>query len=147
MPRILNIASTPSTDQGTFGSASIDALKFVSLELPWRDNQPNLSCIPAGTYTAWRVYSGRFVRDVYQLQNVPDRSAIEIHPANWAGDVEQGWYSDLQGCICLGLYRSTLVAPNGRMQSAISQSTVALDKLMAYCMDDSLTVVISRSAS
>lgn len=64
-----------------------------TLELPWKDNQRNISCIPEGKYEV-------IVRDVphrgkhFHILNVPGRSLILIHVGNY--------YSDIHGCILPG---------------------------------------------
>jgi len=90
------------SDQGTEGVLSVPELFFscFALELPWRDNIPNISCILAGTYpVAWRV-SKRF--SAFHIQNVPNRSYILIHSGNFAGDVTKGFKTHVQGCVLLG---------------------------------------------
>lgn len=62
-----------------------------TIELPWRDNQPNRSCIPLGTYVLRKRYSNKF-RWHIEVTNVPGRSLILIHPANHAT-------RELKGCI------------------------------------------------
>lgn len=61
------------------------------IELPWRQNQTMISCIPDGTYELKTFYSLRFKHHLI-LKNVPDRSGILIHPANDA-------LTELKGCI------------------------------------------------
>ena len=124
-------------DQGTFGSAQLlDDLgyvlgRWVSLELPWRNNAPMVSCILPGVYQATLEYSPHFNRVLFHLQNVPGRSYVEIHMANWAGDKLKGWWSDLDGCIALGLHRGIIAPPKtGKIQNAILQSNIALDQFM-----------------
>lgn len=68
-------------------------LHSYTLELPWRDNRRNVSCIPAGTYTCRPVVSPRF-RDVIEVCGVPGRSHILIHAGNTVIDTE--------GCILVG---------------------------------------------
>lgn len=90
------------TDQGTEGSLSVPALDFAcpSLELPWRDNRPCVSCIPPGTYpVAWRE-SRKW--KAFHIQKVPGRSFILIHSGNFAGDVTRGWKTHVQGCVLIG---------------------------------------------
>lgn len=50
--------------------------------------------IPAGTYKLFRVKSPELGYDVLVLDNVPNRSAIEIHRGNYP--------SDSEGCILVG---------------------------------------------
>lgn len=62
-----------------------------TIELPWRDNKPNKSCIPEGTYQVEKRYSERFKRHMI-IKGVPGRSLILFHPANDA-------IKELRGCI------------------------------------------------
>ena len=80
--------------EGTLGSISVGDQRFYSIERPWLDNKPNISCIPEGTYpVAWRK-SPRF-GETWHIQNVVNRTYILIHAANFPKDVE--------GCIGLGM--------------------------------------------
>lgn len=63
-------------------------------ELPWRENNRNVSCIPDGTYRVIKASSPRF-GSVFYFRDVPGRSGILIHPGNKAADT--------QGCILPGL--------------------------------------------
>lgn len=67
--------------------------RWDCLELPWRDNQRRISCIPAGIYKARKHKSPRFGWSLW-LQDVPGRSEILIHPANKV--------TQLLGCIAPG---------------------------------------------
>ena len=140
---LLKIARGDSTDEGTFGVATLGGKTYVSLELPDRDNAEGVSRIPSGTYKTERIYSAHFNRRVFRLLDVPGRSEIEIHPANWAGDTEKDWHSDLRGCITLGMQRASIQNPEGRMQAAVLKSTIAIDALDAAVGDDALDVEIS----
>lgn len=132
----LTIDRGPSTDEGTFGSASIASISFESLELPWRDNRHNLSCIPPGVYTAKLINGASVGRPafgmVYELQSVPGRTGILLHRANWAGDVEKGYHSDLEGCITIGESTGILTpdVPGAKPQEAVERSGPALETLM-----------------
>jgi hypothetical protein len=91
-----------STDQGTFGRLVADGLTLFTGELPWRENAPNVSCIPAGTYKAAWTFSPAFKRMMYLILPVEGRSGIRIHSANMMGDKAMGFRSHLNGCIALG---------------------------------------------
>jgi hypothetical protein len=65
-----------------------------TLELGWKNNEKNISCIPPGTYDIVLEYSPKFDRDLWELKDVPGRTEIKIHPANF--------YDQLHGCIALG---------------------------------------------
>lgn len=77
-----------------------------TLELPWVDtNQDgvsdrNVSRIPAGHYTVTRRYSPSHGYDVFWIDGVPGRGAIEIHAGNTV--------KDIKGCVALGTERGTL---------------------------------------
>lgn len=62
-----------------------------SIELPWLDNQHQISCVPEGRYELKKRYSPKFGWHL-QLMNVPGRDLILMHPANDA-------VKELEGCI------------------------------------------------
>ena len=72
-----------------------------TLELPNLNNARRKSCIPAGTYTAKmrksatmkRVSGGRW-DEAFELQDVPDRDFILMHPGNYP--------KNSHGCILVG---------------------------------------------
>lgn len=76
------------------GSASFDSSLGWSLELPWRENQRNVSCIPPGRYEACYYESPTLGKSV-RLMNVPNRFGILIHSGNTT--------KDTRGCILLGV--------------------------------------------
>lgn len=84
-----------STSPAAPGRLSIDGVpECDSLELPWKDNKSQVSCVPAGTYRlAWEG-SPRLKRPTLRLKEVPGRWGILIHPANHT------W--ELRGCLALG---------------------------------------------
>ncbi len=84
------------TDQVTLGRIEDDERRqvCVTLELPWRDNAHNLSCVPPGQYVAYRRWSPKRDCEVFQLKDVPGRDNIELHVGNFPGDTD--------GCILLG---------------------------------------------
>lgn len=126
----LTIKRGPSTDEGTFGTAQLDdGPVWRSGELPDRDNRPRTSRIPAGTYTASMVMSPHFKRKLYRLADVPGRSEILIHKANFCGDVSCGLKADLLGCIGLGMGVGELEV-DGHTQTALLRPGVAFDAFM-----------------
>lgn len=62
-----------------------------TIELPWKANQRNVSCIPEGKYDLKLRYSIRFKWHLH-LINVSNRELILFHPANHA-------LKELKGCI------------------------------------------------
>ena len=136
------LTRAPCTDQGTFGVLTFGGQTCRTLELPWRDNRTQRSCIPPGTYRCQIVQSPKFGR-VYGVTNVPGRSAVLIHSANFAGDVDRGWATQLHGCIApcqrVGLMRNNA----GIMQAAGLLSKPALNLLTAWAAGNPFTLEIS----
>lgn len=79
---------------GTFGVLIMDGYPIcVTCEDPWNDNAPNDSCIPLGRYHCIPHNGPRF-QNVWEIANVPGRSAILIHSGNSIADTH--------GCVLLG---------------------------------------------
>ena len=98
-----------------------------TLELPWKDNQKSVSCIPEGRYKC-RVRLAResATRDYVHLlvQDVPDRSYILFHYGNFP--------SDTKGCILTGTHRA-------QSPDKILESRVAHPYLMDYILGNHLS--------
>lgn len=120
-----------SDPEGTPGKFTFGGITVFSLELPWRGNARQRSCIPPGKYICKIKQSPRFGR-VYEVTGVQGRSDVLIHPANFAGDAEAGWTTELQGCIALGLKRGFLRNPQGKMQKALLVSRPAVGQFMLW---------------
>ncbi len=77
---------------GTNGRLECEG-KFVcnTIELPWRNNEKRVSCIPEGKYFISKRYSNKFKWHL-EIVNVQNRSLILFHPANNA-------QLELSGCI------------------------------------------------
>ena len=101
---IITLKRFSSTDQGTPGLLVGAGVILYSLELPDRNNQPQISRIPAGLYNCKMVKSPKFGR-VYQVLDVPNRGNILLHSGNLAGDASLGFRTHSHGCIlpCLKL--------------------------------------------
>ena len=89
---------------------------LVSLELNWRDNKRQVSCIPAGEYNCVWKASPNFGM-CYHVTDVPGRSHILIHAANFAGLVSLGQRADLQGCIAIGMRSGELYGQPALLES------------------------------
>lgn len=103
LPRLNSIGSLPvvtltrktSTSKEIIGELRTADGKFGcdTLELAWKNNARNISAIPTGTYTVKKTFSFKF-GNVYEIQNVPNRTAIYFHEGNY-------FFNSL-GCILLG---------------------------------------------
>ena len=70
-------------DRGTYGVFIHNRVPFaVSLELPWKDNKRNYSCIPPLTYQCC-LYNSDSRGEVYRILNVPERDSVLIHSGNF----------------------------------------------------------------
>jgi hypothetical protein len=79
----------------TQGAFYIDEKFYCwSLELPWKDNEDNVSCIPEGTYKVIVDHSESKQRMLPHILDVPSRAGIRVHVANFP--------SEIKGCISLG---------------------------------------------
>ena len=111
-----------SDENGTFGELLMgDERLCVTCEDPWKNNQRQVSCIPAGTYECTPYSSDRFP-DVWELIDVPSRSKILIHAGNTTDDT--------RGCILVG---SRFGAVAGK--PAVMNSRATMDMLRAALPD------------
>ena len=69
------------------------AFECCTLELPFKANLRNVSCIPPGEYKTTPRTSEKY-KQHYLVENVMLRDYILIHPANY--------YTQLRGCIAVG---------------------------------------------
>jgi hypothetical protein len=105
---------------------------FPTVERPWIDNKPNISCIPQGTYKlSWcdtQTAGNRRGRGL-GIEKVPGRSLIRIHVANKAEDV--------MGCIGVGMEYYRFGDEWG-----ITGSRKALNKLMDLISDNEVIFTV-----
>lgn len=92
--KLLNIKRIYMLKEETFGIIDFEGLPFaLTLELPWRDNRRDESCIPKGEYICRMKISPNF-GTTYEILDVPNRSDILFHKGNTVGETK--------GCILLG---------------------------------------------
>ena len=88
---LLTLLRVGQSNRGTFGVLRYGQIPFaLTLERPWEDNAPEISCIPPGRYTCRRVHSPKF-GDTFEVTDVSGRSHILFHKGNTTDDT--------QGCI------------------------------------------------
>ena len=114
------------SDQGTEGLLVESDFNCRTLELPWRHNQQQISCIPPGEYKVEMRLSNKYGR-VYWVREVPNRTYILIHSGNYAGDKSKGFKSHVMGCILLGKKSGFLGG-----QVAILNSRIAVRAFMEH---------------
>ena len=99
---MITLTRHSTSEKGTTGTLEVEDLRLPTIEPPWRDNTPSVSCIPSGVYTLSPYTSGRY-GDCFRLlggtvgsqQGYSPRFAVLIHAGNW--------HTDSQGCILPGL--------------------------------------------
>lgn len=113
--------------EGTFGRLTCGTqLNLHTVELPDKNNQRNISCIPEGVYKVVSYKSQRFGL-VFLVRDVKGRSFILFHAGNFAGDAEKNYITNSEGCILPGLKRGVLDG-----QKAVLSSRAAMNKLKEF---------------
>ncbi|MFH6983601.1 DUF5675 family protein [Marinoscillum luteum] len=78
--------------KGTNGRLTYNgSILCYTIELPWWDNQRNISCIPEGRYLLSKRHTEKRGNHIL-VMDVPGRDGILFHPANDA-------LKELEGCI------------------------------------------------
>jgi hypothetical protein len=111
----------------TLGSLYVDGVMICkTMELPWKDNQRSISCIPEGEYKVIKQppKSDR-PYPYFRLPNVPGRTGILIHKISYV--------SGLKGCIGVGKEFKDL---NSDGVPDIIRSSEALQELIDMLPDE-----------
>jgi hypothetical protein len=131
MSRYAILTRETSGDAGTFGTVRAwngsNSLALFTGELPDRGNSSGLSRINAGKYRAIYTESPAFHFSTYEILNVPQRSGIRWHVANFFGDRLKGLRADVLGCTGLGEARGTLLG-----QAALLRSITAVRRFEEF---------------
>ena len=130
--RTIYIERYDDDERGRYGSLATGDFDCYTLELPWNDNKPNVSCIPEGTYEAFVDHNvtigGKYV---IRLRDVPDRTGILIHVGNYT--------SDIAGCILVGNSQVTnsvkkmVTSSKNTMENLLTE--VGVEDLMVEIID------------
>jgi len=113
-------------NQGTPGYLIAPGFFCPTLELPWRNNKQNYSCITEGIYVCTLHNSPKFGL-VYHITDVAGRTWILTHWGNLAGDRTLGYKTHSEGCVLLGSYRGKI---NG--QRAVLLSLPMVKRFIDY---------------
>jgi hypothetical protein len=100
---------------GTIGDSA--GVLAQTLELPWNNNAPDASCIPAGTYLCTLRWSPEHAMNLYWITGVPNRADVEIHWGNFP--------SNTLGCVLVAESRD----PDG---TDVDNSKTAFARFMAH---------------
>lgn len=122
--RHIQIKRVAYTIDGTFGVLLDGNTPFaLTLEEVWLNNVRNISCIPKGEYICKRVNTPKH-GEVFQVMDVPNRTAILFHKGNTIEDTE--------GCILVGEQFEPI---NGKM--AVIHSGKGYGEFMTRLKDES----------
>jgi len=136
---VINITRFDSGDQGTFGILTLEDFFAWTCELPWRDNQPFVSCIPVGDYEAVPYISRHFGK-VYLILHTGIRIGILTHSGNVGGDKSLGFLTHTLGCILLGKYLGRLMR-----QKAVLFSKPIMNRFLEKAGDRRLKLTIREA--
>jgi len=108
------------TEKSIVGELLINSDHFSwTLELPWRDNQHLISCIPLGKYEVTLEPSEKFGGMITpHIKNVPGRDNILIHNGNYPKDTE--------GCVLVGSTKSVDFVGDSKTTLGILKVKLAL---------------------
>ena len=109
---------------------------FSTIELPWRENQTQVSCIPEGSYPLVKRESEKFGAHLL-VQDVPERSLILIHPANNAR-------KELRGCIAPVTY---ITGPGCGTNSRVAFDILLMIVYKALDRDEQVRLTIAKKSS
>ena len=98
--------------------------EFKTLELAWKNNQKQISCVPIGDYKVKKRWSKKFGNH-FHILDVPNRSYILIHCANF--------YTQLRGCVAVGDDLSYINVDN---EIDVVNSTKTLKELLKMMPND-----------
>ena len=127
----IRINRLPFEEKQTLGNGTIfeksednPIFDFKTVELAWRNNKRRESCIPAGIYKAIKHHSPKFGPCLW-FQNVPGRSEILMHPANF-------WH-DLLGCVGPGEKHIDI---DGDSCKDVTASRKTMNKILSLVPDE-----------
>ena len=127
--KIVTLTRLSSAGDRTLGVMHIysdlqEQARFCTLELPWKDNNRRVSCIPAGKYKMVPEKHAKFGKS-FRISGVGSRDGIMIHRGNYT--------KDTTGCILAGMRFADL---DGDGWFDIAQSTQALDYMYQFIIEE-----------
>lgn len=129
-------------------------LSILVMELAWRENKPDFSCIPLGKYPLKWMYSPHHQRNIYHVMGIQGRDLngqpanVEVHSGNYAGDTTlnnpltgRPYLSNLLGCMMVGDSKGMM-----NSQLAILNSKVTLDKFEELMNQEDAIIEVVEAA-
>lgn len=103
-----------------------------TLELPWKNNQKQVSCIPPAMYCVKKRHSAKYGNH-FHILNVPNREYILIHQGNY--------YTQILGCVLVG---SALADINKDGIADVTNSVATMKKLNELLPNDFQVEIIQK---
>ena len=132
---IVKIVRTFPNEKQTLGklfiiNESIIEFDCHTLELTWKDNKKDVSCIPVGTYRMKRRFSDKYGQH-WHILDVPGRDMILIHFGNFN--------KDTRGCVLVGMGLAD-INKDGYLD--VTESKVALERINEILTGDEYELII-----
>jgi hypothetical protein len=126
---------TSTTGEGkVFDENNNEVFDFKTLELPWKNNERKVSCIPEGEYMVHKLYpNAKRKYQYFHVQDVPSRDSILFHPGNYTRQI--------LGCILPGENHVDLDNDN---IIDITNTTATL-KMLTAIMPDKFKLTIKKA--
>lgn len=105
---------------------------FATLELPFKENKRNISCIPTGKYQVVKRWSIKYGNH-FHILDVMGRSMILMHAGNYFGQT--------QGCVLLGWFHND-INKDGRLDTV--NSVKCMQALNAMITDKTTYLEVSN---
>jgi hypothetical protein len=118
-----------------YGPDQAVLFRCKTMELPWRNNETGISCIPAGAYFVTRRKSPKYGEHFHVL-SVPGRSLILIHFGNYNHET--------RGCILPGAAFADL---DGDGLRDVTRSRATMAKLLELLPPRFVMEVINNTAT
>ena len=123
------------TGKETLGKLTIhdeikECFSCKTLELSWKENKTNVSCIPRGEYLVNIRFSAKH-GEHFIIEDVEGRDYILIHAANY--------HSQLRGCIAVG---KTYADINKDGELDVTSSRDTMDSLLSVLPDSFYITII-----
>tara|TARA_B110000037_G_scaffold623_1_gene638 strand:+ start:1826 stop:2221 length:396 start_codon:yes stop_codon:yes gene_type:complete len=77
--RLLIVERQDKLHNAIKGEILVGTKAYNTIELPWKENQINISCIPAGTYTFQKIKRTSNNQNALYIREVTNRTEILIH--------------------------------------------------------------------
>lgn len=141
----LKLKSASIPGMGVFGQLYHEGQPLLkTVEREWLNNEPMVSCVPAGDYRLEWHESPKYG---YKLHLVARSLGVTVagpsqrthclnHKANWPRQVK--------GCIGYGLEFGVFADKNGKYDFGVTDSRMALEVLEGLVPDDGCDLIIER---